>query len=207
MFGPLEPLSEDEVVQVIDLLKQSGSASLSYARGVFSAVAFSPQPIEPTDWLPWLVGPSVPDKATMRHLFGLLMRDANSIGQCLALSEPWFPDTEEELAQFCKGLVRASQHSDTWKAQPDVFLKLLPFAAVAGYVSSESLSKVIGAAEIDPELWLESEKPLLKQRLAEVYALLSEERETRRQASREKIGRNDPCPCGSGKKFKKCCAH
>ena len=22
---------------------------------------------------------------------------------------------------------------------------------------------------------------------------------------RRKIGRNDPCPCGSGKKFKKCC--
>ena len=22
---------------------------------------------------------------------------------------------------------------------------------------------------------------------------------------RKKIGRNDPCPCGSGKKFKKCC--
>ena len=23
--------------------------------------------------------------------------------------------------------------------------------------------------------------------------------------SMEKVGRNDPCPCGSGKKFKKCC--
>ena len=22
-----------------------------------------------------------------------------------------------------------------------------------------------------------------------------------------KIGRNDPCPCGSGKKYKKCCLH
>ncbi len=22
-----------------------------------------------------------------------------------------------------------------------------------------------------------------------------------------KVGRNDPCPCGSGKKFKKCCGH
>ena len=22
---------------------------------------------------------------------------------------------------------------------------------------------------------------------------------------RKKIGRNDPCPCGSGKKYKKCC--
>ena len=25
--------------------------------------------------------------------------------------------------------------------------------------------------------------------------------------SSEKIGRNDPCPCGSGKKYKKCCAN
>ncbi len=24
-------------------------------------------------------------------------------------------------------------------------------------------------------------------------------------AVRAKVGRNDPCPCGSGKKFKKCC--
>ena len=24
---------------------------------------------------------------------------------------------------------------------------------------------------------------------------------------REKVGRNDPCPCGSGKKYKKCCLH
>jgi uncharacterized protein YecA (UPF0149 family) len=23
--------------------------------------------------------------------------------------------------------------------------------------------------------------------------------------TRQKIGRNEPCPCGSGKKFKKCC--
>ena len=26
-----------------------------------------------------------------------------------------------------------------------------------------------------------------------------------RSAVIEKIGRNDPCPCGSGKKYKKCC--
>jgi len=25
------------------------------------------------------------------------------------------------------------------------------------------------------------------------------------ETRRIKIGRNDPCPCGSGKKFKKCC--
>ena len=25
------------------------------------------------------------------------------------------------------------------------------------------------------------------------------------QRTQEKVGRNDPCPCGSGKKYKKCC--
>jgi preprotein translocase subunit SecA len=25
------------------------------------------------------------------------------------------------------------------------------------------------------------------------------------QRTGDKIGRNDPCPCGSGKKYKKCC--
>jgi len=27
------------------------------------------------------------------------------------------------------------------------------------------------------------------------------------ETGRRKIGRNDPCPCGSGKKYKKCCLH
>jgi uncharacterized protein YecA (UPF0149 family) len=26
-----------------------------------------------------------------------------------------------------------------------------------------------------------------------------------KHALSEKIGRNEPCPCGSGKKYKKCC--
>jgi preprotein translocase subunit SecA len=26
-----------------------------------------------------------------------------------------------------------------------------------------------------------------------------------RTADGQKVGRNDPCPCGSGKKYKKCC--
>jgi len=26
-----------------------------------------------------------------------------------------------------------------------------------------------------------------------------------RARAEKKIGRNEPCPCGSGKKFKKCC--
>jgi preprotein translocase subunit SecA len=30
-------------------------------------------------------------------------------------------------------------------------------------------------------------------------------RVTVRKTAAEKVGRNDPCPCGSGKKYKNCC--
>jgi len=30
---------------------------------------------------------------------------------------------------------------------------------------------------------------------------------TQQQVSRQKVGRNQPCPCGSDKKYKHCCAH
>ena len=35
--------------------------------------------------------------------------------------------------------------------------------------------------------------------------LYIEQRNSRTIVKGEKIGRNDPCPCGSGKKYKKCC--
>lgn len=41
------------------------------------------------------------------------------------------------------------------------------------------------------------------------FSLLKEiadaEKAVRQQSKPQKIGRNDPCPCGSGKKYKKCC--
>ena len=35
--------------------------------------------------------------------------------------------------------------------------------------------------------------------------LFKEQRQSKTVIKKEKIGRNDPCPCGSGKKYKKCC--
>ncbi|MDO5522043.1 MAG: SEC-C metal-binding domain-containing protein [bacterium] len=35
--------------------------------------------------------------------------------------------------------------------------------------------------------------------------LLREQRKSNTVVKEKKVGRNDPCPCGSGKKFKQCC--
>jgi len=52
------------------------------------------------------------------------------------------------------------------------------------------------------------------QQIRELFGLKPGEQERRFKSAleaeatritQEKVGRNDPCPCGSGKKFKKCC--
>jgi uncharacterized protein len=50
--------------------------------------------------------------------------------------------------------------------------------------------------------------------LTKIYRYFEPHRRSRASASRpaplrregRKIGRNEPCPCGSGRKFKRCCA-
>ena len=36
-------------------------------------------------------------------------------------------------------------------------------------------------------------------------ALYKDQKNANTVRKEKKIGRNDPCPCGSGKKYKKCC--
>ncbi len=46
-----------------------------------------------------------------------------------------------------------------------------------------------------------------RERVAEgMNATMAGDGSVKRQPRKvQKIGRNDPCPCGSGKKYKKCC--
>lgn len=48
----------------------------------------------------------------------------------------------------------------------------------------------------------EWDKHLTEERRKELF---KEQRQSKTVVKGEKIGRNDPCPCGSGKKYKKCC--
>ena len=53
---------------------------------------------------------------------------------------------------------------------------------------------------------LDREQPLQREKVAEpVAATHGDEPKKPVARSSEKVGRNDPCPCGSGKKYKKCC--
>lgn len=68
---------------------------------------------------------------------------------------------------------------------------------------NEKLYKNMVAAKAD---WL-YELPQWKEIYTEeeLKRLYKEQKESTTIRKEKKIGRNDPCPCGSGKKYKKCC--
>jgi len=203
----LEPLTETEVSELNQHLSDSGSASLDYARGIFTAVACGPALVEPTTWLPWVLGPEVPNKASLREVLELLVRDAQSIAECLDLGPPWLPDSPDPLTQFCKGFTRGTQSNPAWQQASEVFTKILPIAVRAGYIDLSSIERFVPESEQGAQAWIAAEHEQLPVRLVEIHQHFAKSRAERKPARNEKVGRNEPCPCGSGKKHKKCCAH
>jgi len=67
----------------------------------------------------------------------------------------------------------------------------------------EKLYKNMVAAKADWLYGLEQWNALLSEE--EQKRLYKEQKESTTVRKEKKVGRNDPCPCGSGKKYKKCC--
>lgn len=63
----------------------------------------------------------------------------------------------------------------------------------------ETQHKITGAMR--REIFTADNQKMLEQKMDDRLKQLPDERLVRRV----KIGRNSPCPCGSGRKFKKCC--
>ena len=133
----------------------------------------------------------------------------------------------EEFSQWCDGYLRGYMLTETyWK-------KAYELLATAGAENFEddhiSFLSLLATFQNWDQALRENEKPeRLKENYSQViqafddwinkfYQLgvlledefLSEEGDSHAPYVREdvKVGRNDPCPCGSGKKFKKCCLH
>jgi hypothetical protein len=84
---------------------------------------------------------------------------------------------------------------------------------VAAYIRNATLQVLNGMSDAERRRWkrgvLTSDQPGLPPGLAR-NAFRPEEPEHNHgpmtiRNSGPKIGRNDPCPCGSGRKYKKCC--
>ncbi|KAA0258890.1 preprotein translocase subunit SecA [Deferribacter autotrophicus] len=61
--------------------------------------------------------------------------------------------------------------------------------------------------EVEEDINLKREQQDIREERRDIFGDSTEEKEKKKPIKRTqpKIGRNDPCPCGSGKKYKKCC--
>ncbi len=206
---PQDPLNDREVQELSSLLDASGGRTVEFARGVFAAVATAPTELEPTAWIPLLVGDETPDSASLRTLFGLLLRDYNSCADCLELRVPAVPYPDEQAVRdFCRGYVQIAHRDSRWTSDTQAFELTVPLAVLAGYAEPESLKTVDQAAAEDPDAYRASHRAALGDDVAALYEHFRSARAEAKAATparSSKVGRNEPCPCGSGKKYKKCC--
>ena len=126
-----------------------------------------------------------------------------------------FFEEEKELRELQKDHVRdfmleyaphkLSLSAETGHAAPDVLDDFIGFLQENGHIKNgEQLRE---AVRINKGSFL---KLLPKPKKTATAARSSKKKKTKVRAAPKKdaevkIGRNDPCPCGSGKKYKKCC--
>ncbi len=214
-------LSDDELDELGSFLLSEATSDETMMPdcldGFLTAVASSPAMPGSSVWMPRIWGPSASDEpvfethAQMMRITGLIMRHFESIVARLEQNyfEPIFdsavyPDSDREYIDgemwaygYMKGV---NLNSQDWQPLAD---ELRPIY-------------LLGSEEASEEDELLVETPLQREELskqipaavASIYRYLQLHKKPAPPVLPElpKVGRNELCPCGSGRKYKKCCA-
>lgn len=198
--------------------RDEGVIMVSELDGLLTAVVSGPVMVPPSRWIPAVWGEFEPEWETQEEaerVLRLMMRHMNGIAGTLMESpdefEPMFELHEVNgkrytvVDEWCEGYVRGIRLApDAWKVD-DLEMRAL-LTPILAFTSATGWS----GHEVD-ETESENIRRNIVPNVREIHAYWLERREdipTRPQPVRRegpRVGRNDPCPCGSGKKYKKCC--
>ncbi|WP_438866145.1 UPF0149 family protein [Pseudomonas abieticivorans] len=200
--------------------------SISEMDGFFAAVISYKEAIHFNDWYAAFWGgprclPKWKSEQVYQRFFDLLIQHLNQVS--LMLGEypddfsPIYNEAEHreglDIRDWCQGYERGTALGDGWAQLPE---------SEAGYLQMITMHTlgvdVIGADQADQEVSTEDAVSTEEAvtgliHVAAVtlfdywFALRPPEQDAPAEVVRSepKVGRNDPCPCGSGKKYKKCC--
>ena len=228
------PLNEQELAELDDALLyrfdedsgplpgDEGIIDVSELDGLLTAVVSAPVMIMPSYWFPAVWGdypPVFETDAEVERVFSLMIRHLNGIAATLMNSpeefEPMFTYREVDDREFtivdewCEGYMRGIKLAQEMGATFDAKVKDLldpiraftmaadwPGHDLPEHAETEKLQQSIAPrVRALHAYWLERR----------IDPVPPKNRPYRRSAP--SVGRNDPCPCGSGRKFKKCCLH
>ncbi len=189
------------------LQETEGAMNVPQTYGFLSGIVSAPSLLMPSLWLHEVWGE--PEFQTAEHASNVsqtLMELYNQIihafdhGVILGLDDL---DDDEAVSEWCAGYLHSVTLDAEWAKSAQLGEQIFPMAILSG------------ASELEGDL-LEQARATSLDVLEDTVLHSYEYWRRRRQVpgpeggtivrGRPKIGRNDPCPCGSGKKFKRCCA-
>jgi uncharacterized protein len=217
-----------ELNAFLDRVKGGDFPNAEALDGFFAALACCPDLVMPSEYLRVIQSGATPDGDLVfdnmdeaRRFTELTSRQWNHVNQQLDREEVYLPLLLEDIkgdvrgTDWAKGFLKGThlRHS-IWAElfeDEEIGGPLVPIMALAYENHSDPEIRPF-KTEIDKTkrndllvaaaagvMWLH--RHFLKQRNQYSYASTTFVRD------RPKTGRNEPCPCGSGKKFKKCCGN
>ncbi len=222
-FTQNEPLTDAELDRLGDFLKscKGGKAmNVEALDGFFAALIAGPEIVMPSEYYPEVFGGEMSDTCEFTSLdeaneiLNLMMRHWNAIAGTLLKGEAYVPlllQDENGVAlgnDWARGFMRGMH------MRHDGWAELINDEKYGG--SLIPMMMLYHEHDEDPETRPDPITPdkrekliaLMAAWLMNAYEYFRKEREADLGEARRgtgKIGRNDPCPCGSGKKYKKCC--
>jgi uncharacterized protein len=226
-----EPLSRDETDRLdafllhrfppdneMELGADEGIFDISGLDGFLTAVVSGPVTLLPSEWIPaiwgdfepiWKADEEAEDILTLivRHMNGIVW----NLGESPDDFEPMFlentvnRDAPLVVDEWCEGYVRGmALCAEAWDTAPPEIMELLkPILAFTEAASSaahdlEDANEASGLRDAIAPNARAIHAYWLAQRMGDI-------RVTPFRRDEPRVGRNDPCPCGSGKKYKRCC--
>lgn len=217
-----EPLNQDEFDLVDSILMKYGHDDsmlcISELDGFLTAIVSGPEVIQPSQWFPEIWGgeeytPEWESELEFQRFMTLVIRHMNSIAELLMEAPNYYEAilmvnnsgknlvyiAEEWAFGYMKGVdlgdwSELPTELETWLDVIDLHGREENFATLNKMTLHEHQQTV---KEID----------LAVQKL-HAFWLSKREQPILEPIRTERLpGRNDPCPCGSGRKYKKCCLH
>ena len=184
-------------------------------QGFMMALLSGPDALNPTNWLPEILGEEslfdAKERTEIERLVMAMTADMRMKLNEKILPDLWFYEDEAGNPDFytwCNAYLYALDivPTDWFEAvdQEEFEDLFYPIMALGGIYDDEENGEVILHLNEKELTQLESDLPHV---LLDIYwywqAIINKPQTVRREG--EKVGRNDPCPCGSGKKYKACC--
>jgi uncharacterized protein len=184
--------------------------------GYLTGTLVTPE-LEVTDWVAdlWTAIPPVIDQARMKQSLAAVLTRRKAIEADLQKGWPAYQPSfcergkkadHDTIRKWMKGFYRAMKlHADYWSDLADDDRTETFVALLFGFIETDEPIE----ERDDADAIRDQHAELLPRAILAMrkLALLRDGNATAlRSLQARKVGRNDPCPCGSGKKYKRCCA-